>query len=131
MKYLYTGDATGMMWDFWFDFSLVESILTLSYICLTLFLLKKVDWTLDKTSLVLVCLFIITYLGKNLPANFAVVKTLGSFALALANSAAQDPKHKDQKSVISDLLAEEGQRYLQIVQSNLFFYVLAYYGFKM
>ena len=64
MKYLFKGDETGLMWDFWFDLSLAEAILTLSYIVLTLVLLKKVDWTLDKTSLVVVCLFIITYLGK-------------------------------------------------------------------
>jgi hypothetical protein len=63
MKYLFTGNSTGLMWDFWFDLSLAEAILTLSYIGLTLVLLKKVDWTLDKTSLVVVCLFIITYLG--------------------------------------------------------------------
>ena len=64
MKYLFAGDATGLLWDFWFDLSVAESILTLSYIGLTLVLLKKVEWTLDKTSLVVVCLFIITYLGK-------------------------------------------------------------------
>jgi hypothetical protein len=112
MNYLFTGDATGLVWDFWFDFSVAESILTLSYICLTLVLLKRVGWSLDKSSLVLVCFFIITYLSKNLLAKSAVVKTLGSFSLALANSAAEDPYHQDQKSVISGLLAEEGQRYL-------------------
>jgi len=64
MKFLFMGDDTGLMWDFWFDFSLAESILTLSYIGLTLLLLKRVGWTLDKSSLVVVCLFIITYLGK-------------------------------------------------------------------
>jgi hypothetical protein len=69
MKYLFTGDATGLIWDFWFDLSLAESILTLSYIGLTLLLLKKVDWTLDKTSLAVVCLFIITYLGKLKPCK--------------------------------------------------------------
>ncbi len=65
MKFLFTGDATGLIWDFWFHFSLAESILTLSYIGLTLVLLKKVDWTLDKSSLAVVCFFIITYLGKS------------------------------------------------------------------
>lgn len=87
MKYLFAGDVTGLLWDFWFDLSVAESILTLSYIGLTLVLLKKVEWTLDKTSLVVVCLFIITYLGKLFFSYPPVVKTLGSFALALVNSA--------------------------------------------
>ena len=92
MKYLFAGDATGLLWDFWFDLSVAESILTLSYIGLTflyiygLVLLKKVEWTLDKTSVV-VCLFIITYLGKLFFSYPPEVKTLGSFALALVNSA--------------------------------------------
>jgi hypothetical protein len=55
----------GYQWDFWFELSIAETVLTLSFIVLTLVLLKKVQWTLDKQSLVIVMIFICTYIRNN------------------------------------------------------------------
>ena len=110
-----TGLPEGLLWDFWFDLSVVESVLTLCFLGLTLRLLSKIDWTLDKLSLITVIIFILAYICKRTLSDFFLVKTLGSFILAFVNSSAEDPNNHASPSVISGLLAEEGQRYLQIV----------------
>lgn len=59
-------NATSSVWDFWFTLSIAESVLTLCFILLTLKLLSKVDWTVDKPSLMIIMVFIITYICKQI-----------------------------------------------------------------
>ena len=84
------GSQNGIVWDFWFDFSLAEAVLTLGYIVLTLVLLSKIDWTLDKQSLATVIIFISSYICKYIILIKLLVKTVGSFILALFNSSLEE-----------------------------------------
>lgn len=103
--------------NFWLNLSITIAALTLFYLTTTIYLLYRVHWCYDRLSIVIVIVFLSSY----------TVNTILSFLLTFL-AADLDPSSP---GFINNLVAEEGHRYLQILQSWIFFFILAIYAFKM